>query len=287
MNSGIECLSCFIRQAVEAVAFGVSNEERREAILRGLLAELAAADWRTTPVAVGQRLHRAIRQATGVADPYGAPKDSMNRLALDMLPSLRMEARLAEDSRVALVRLAVAGNLMDAGAKTGITEQNMREALCRASREPLYGSAKNLFDAATRARRILFLADNAGEIVFDRALIEVLPTAKITVAVRGAPVLNDATLADARVAGLIERTTVISNGSDAPGTILEDCSEEFRRAFADSDLIVAKGQGNFESLSDTAKHVFFLLRVKCPLVAAQTGGAVWDMVVCERNPEAR
>ena len=286
MTTTTACLPCFVRQAVEAVGFCVPDEEARVPILRHLLAELATADWHRTPVGVAQQLHRSIREATGQADPYHALKDRMNRLALEMLPCMRTEARFEEYPQMAVVRLAVVANLIDSGAKTGMTEVNVREALCRASRDPLCGSANALFAAAERAQRILFLADNAGEIVFDRPLLEALPTRKITVAVRGSPVLNDATVDDARVAGLTGLTTVISNGSDAPGTILEDCSEEFRRLYAESDLIIAKGQGNYESLSATTKHIFFLLRVKCARVAAQIGAKVGDMVVRERNTEA-
>jgi damage-control phosphatase, subfamily I len=285
MTTSSACLPCFVRQAVEAVGFCVPDEDRRVPILRRLLADLSTADWHTSPVAVAQQLHRRIRQATGDADPYHALKDGMNRLALEMLPGMFQDARFDENPRMAIVRLAVAGNLIDSGAKTGMTETNVREALCRANREPLYGPAIALFEAAEHAQRILFLADNAGEIVFDRALIEILPSKKITVAVRGSPVLNDATMEDAQVAGLTGLTPIITNGSDAPGTILEDCSAEFRRVYEDSDLIIAKGQGNYESLAATTKHIFFLLRVKCPLVAAQVGAKAGDMIVLERNVE--
>ena len=286
MTTTLDCLPCFVRQAVEAVGFCVPDEARRAAIVRPLLADLSTADWQLSPVGIAQHLHRRIRQATGQSDPYRALKDRMNRLALEMLPCMRQEARFDENPRMALVRLAVAGNLIDSGAKTGMTEDNVREALCRAIREPLYGSNAALFDAAERAQRILFLADNAGEIVFDRALIEILPSKKITVAVRGSPVLNDATVEDAHTAGLTKLTTVIPNGSDAPGTILENCSEEFRRVYEESDLIIAKGQGNLESLTTTTKHIFFLLRVKCPLVASQVAAKEGEMIVLERNGEA-
>jgi damage-control phosphatase, subfamily I len=285
MTTTLDCLPCFVRQTVEAVGFAVPDESRRAAIVRQLLADLSTADWQLSPVGIAQHLHRRIRQATGEADSYRALKERMNRLALDMLPGMSQDARVEEDPRMAIVRLAVAGNLIDAGAKSGITERDVREAMCRAVREPLYGSVSALFAAAEGARRILFLADNAGEIVFDRPLIEALPTEKITVAVRGAPVLNDATMEDAQVAGLTGLTPIITNGSDAPGTILEDCSAEFRRVYEDSDLIIAKGQGNYESLAATTKHIFFLLRVKCPLVAAQVGAKAGDMIVLERNVE--
>jgi uncharacterized protein with ATP-grasp and redox domains len=286
MTTTLDCVSCFVRQAVEATGFCVPDETARAVIVRRLLSNLAAADWNTTPVAVAQQLHRDIRLATGDADPYRALKERMNALALELLPCMRQSVRFEEDPRMAVVRMAVAGNLIDCGAKTGLSEGGVRNALCQASREPLHGSVNDLFTAAEGARRILFLADNAGEIVFDRVLIEALPTTKITVAVRGSPVLNDATLADAQVAGLTDLATVIPNGSDAPGTILEDCSDAFRRLYADSDLVIAKGQGNYESLNTNPKHIFFLLRVKCPLVAAQVGAPVGAMVMIERNREA-
>ena len=123
------------------------------------------------------------------------------------------------------------------------------------------------------------LADNAGEIVFDRLLIEQLPIDRVTVAVRGYPVINDATLDDAETAGLTDIVDVISNGSDAPGTLLDDCSEAFRSRFEEADLIIAKGQGNYETLAQSPRPIFFLLRVKCPVVARDLDYPVGSMVV--------
>jgi hypothetical protein len=249
-----------------------------------VLSSLAETTWNASPAAVAQRIHRMIRAAAGDADPYRAMKERMNRTALDLYPSLRDEARMDEHPRTAVVCMAIAGNLMDAGAKGGVVEADMCTAVCRACREWLTGPADALFNAAARARQILYLADNAGEIVFDRALIEALPRDKMIVGVRGAPVLNDATLDDAGVAGLPDIVRVVSNGSDAPGTIIEDCSEKFRAIFETSDLVIAKGQGNYESLAGTTdKHVFFLLRVKCGHVAAHLGTTVGSMVICEHN----
>ena len=145
--------------------------------------------------------------------------------------------------------------------------------------KPLAGDPHELFRAAADARRILYLADNAGEIVFDRLLIEALPHHKMTVAVRGRPILNDALHEDAVLAGIAELATLIDNDSDAPGTVLADCSEVFLSHFHAVDLIIAKGQGNFETLSYLAAPVFFLFTVKCPLVAEQIGEPTGTMVV--------
>lgn len=284
MKTVVDCIPCFVRQAVEAAAFCVSDDVRRAAIVRRVLSELARAEWAGAAPAMAQLIHRAIRQETGDADPYRTMKMRMNRLALELLPGLQNAVRLEEDPFAAVVRVAAAGNLLDAGAKTGLSEADIRTALCRACRgECTRGAARSLSDAAVQAQRILYLCDNAGEIVLDRALIEMLPTSKLTVGVRGSPVINDATMEDAEMAGLPGIVSVIPNGSDAPGTILGDCSLEFRRTFEESDLIIAKGQGNYESLSDTAKHVFFLMQVKCSCVAEHVGAPEGCMVMCERN----
>ncbi|HMB00704.1 MAG TPA: ARMT1-like domain-containing protein, partial [Spirochaetota bacterium] len=125
--------------------------------------------------------------------------------------------------------------------------------------------------AVEEADKILYLMDNAGEIVFDKLLLEQLPLTKITAAVRGAPVINDAVMSDAEEVGICDMVNVIDNGSDAPGTVLEECSSAFTEYFNNADLIIAKGQGNYESLSDTDVNIIFLFQVKCNLVAEQTG----------------
>ncbi|OHB65800.1 MAG: hypothetical protein A2Y76_06255 [Planctomycetes bacterium RBG_13_60_9] len=141
------------------------------------------------------------------------------------------------------------------------------------------GCLEEFAQAVNDARSILYLGDNAGEIVFDRLLIEELPHEKVTFVVKGSPVLNDATREDARTVGLTDLVEVIDNGSDAPGTILESCSAEFRRRFEHSDLIIAKGQGNYECLSNVDKDMFFILMAKCPVIATHLGCDIRQMIL--------
>ena len=126
---------------------------------------------------------------------------------------------------------------------------------------------------------MLYLADNAGEIVFDWLLLEQMPVEKVTVAVRGSPVLNDATIADTQAAGIPGLVELIDNGSDAPGTILDDCSAEFRRRFDRTDLIIAKGQGNYETLNEVEKDIFFVLKAKCPVIARDLDCHVGSLIL--------
>ena len=132
------------------------------------------------------------------------------------------------------------------------------------------------------AKSILYLADNAGEIVFDRLLIERLDVEKVTLAVKGAPVINDATLEDAEQADLVGFVQVITNGCDAPGTMLEQCSAEFRERLAGCDVVIAKGQANYETLSLSPQNIFFVLKAKCPVIARDIGCKQGSLVVLHR-----
>ncbi len=278
MKTQLECIPCFTRQALDAVAEAIDDPVRRETLLRRLLREIAETDWSDSPPAIAQRLHRAIRRELGDPDPYRDVKTRMNRMAARLVPEMRARIAAHPDPREAAVRVAIGGNLLDVGAKTQIAAEELPAHLETIWTHPLRGDLEGLFRAADRARSILYLADNSGEIFFDRLLIERLPAEKITLFVRGAPVLNDATAADAEAAGLPEIVAVLDNGSDAPGTILSDSSEEFRRRFDRADLVIAKGQGNYETLSDVDKPIYFLFTVKCPLVAERVGEPVGSLV---------
>ncbi|MDP4128257.1 MAG: ARMT1-like domain-containing protein, partial [Bacillota bacterium] len=135
------------------------------------------------------------------------------------------------------------------------------------------------------AREILILGDNSGEIAFDRLLAEQLSDfgVKVTYAVKGRPILNDATMEDAAYVGMTDRIRVISNGSGILGTILRDCSEEFKQAYEKADLVISKGQANYESLEALGKEdrrLYFLLRAKCEIVAESLGVELGEMVFC-------
>jgi damage-control phosphatase, subfamily I len=169
------------------------------------------------------------------------------------------------------VKLAIAGNVIDLGAKSDLSGAEVLSAMRGALAEPLHGSAQALAAAAARAQNILYLADNAGETVFDRLLLSRLPRGRVTIAVRGRAILNDATLAEAREAGLGAFGPLVENGAAVPGTHLPACSPEFVERFRAADLVISKGQGSFESLWEETAPAFFLFRVKCPIAAAMTG----------------
>ena len=183
------------------------------------------------------------------------------------------------DPFAAAVQFAVAGNAIDLGV-TSAHDPDVDRAFAAALQRPLNPDGlEDLRRSVEEARAVLFLADNAGEIVFDIPLLERIGPSKLTVVVRGRPILNDATMDDAEQSGLTRRFTVIDNGSDIPGTWLPDCSPSFRAAFSAADLIISKGQGNFETLSEVQAPVIFVFLVKCAVVARITGEPVGTAIV--------
>lgn len=271
MRTNIDCIPCFLRQSLDAARIFTDDPGVHEQILRDILLLCADLDFDRSPPWVGQIIHRRLRDLTGVRDPYRDAKRKFNTMVLDLLPELRGYVDSSPEPLVAAANLAIAGNVIDLGATSSVTEKQILTALCESARESSHGDWDAFAQRVAEATDILYLADNAGEIVVDRLLIEQLGPERVTLALRGHPVINDATFEDAQQAGLHEVVDIIDNGSDAPGTILEDCSLEFREKTSTADLIIAKGQGNFESLSEIDADIFFLFKAKCPVVAAHAG----------------
>lgn len=271
MRSSLECIPCLMRQALEASGYTVNDEVRRESVMRLLMRELSLMDFSLPPPVAAQGFHRILRRETGVEDPYREAKERFNAMALELLPSFEERISRSPDPFGAAVRLAIAGNVIDLGVKGNLGVQEAFDAVGMAFDEPVAGNIEEFRNASLSVKSILYIADNAGEIVFDRPLICMLPAGKVTVAVRGKPVINDATMIDAAAAGIPEVARVIDNGSDAPGTLLEDCGPLFREAYRSADLVISKGQGNYETLCDEKKNIFFLFKVKCPVVMKHSG----------------
>jgi uncharacterized protein with ATP-grasp and redox domains len=271
VNTYLDCIPCFLRQGIDAARYVTDDHRVHEQIVREILRLAVDLDFKRPPPWVGQLIHRKLRELTGVNDPYREAKSQFNRFAMKILPELRSLVNRDTERLFAATQIVVAANVIDLGVNSALSEDQAYRTLCNAHSTSLAGEWERFREQANGAKRILYLADNAGEIAIDRLLMEQLGPQRVTLAVRGKAVINDATLDDAYAVGLHEIVEVIDNGSDAPGTILDDCSDAFQKRFHEADLIIAKGQGNFETLSEIDANIFFLLKVKCPVIAGHIG----------------
>lgn len=287
MITSLECIPCLIRQAIDASRFSSPDYEFQERVLREILKKLSETEFSLTPPEIAAEIHRMLRGLSGNSDPYKSVKNSFNNLILSMAEKLKEKIKRADDPLLAATRLAIAGNVIDSGVKSRLTEDEVLKSIESSYSEELAGNADEFIREISLAKKILYIADNAGEIIFDRLLIEKIGPERVTLAVRGFPVINDATIDDARIAGLDKLVTVIENGSDAPGTILAECSEEFKKIFNDADMIIAKGQGNYETLCDENKKIFFLLKVKCHIISDHTGLPVGTHAIIKSQPSIK
>jgi len=226
-----------------------------------------------TPPEIAQQVYRIVYKITGNKDPYLDAKKIANQATLSLYTRMKDMVDYSNDTLETACKLAIAGNAIDLGAQTehGSIYYIIEDSVGYPLNQEHYRKFK---ECVGQSSLILYLADNAGEIVFDRILIEQLlqiKKSKIVFVVREKPILNDATLDDALQVGLNKVATIISNGSDAPATILSQCSSEMLSYYQSADLIISKGQGNYESLSGRPENIFFLFKVKCPVIARDSG----------------
>lgn len=268
MKTELECLPCFFGQISRTLSHAGVNGDRGRAIVRKVNKVIEQASLEEVPARTTTLIHRILRDETGI-DPYKQVKDAYNHIALEKLPSLRALAAGLPDRLEGGARAAIAGNVIDFGIYESI---DLDRSIEESFRLPLSDAEYRAFSrAVNKASRVLYLCDNAGEIVFDRVLLEILcdKGKHVTAVVKGSPVINDATHDDARAAGLHECAAVIDNGNDGIGTLLEVCSPQFMDEFRSADLIISKGQANYETLVQAGdERIFFLFKVKCPVVAA-------------------
>lgn len=268
MRVYLDCYPCFFDQILKTAKIITTDEKEIREILAEFGTFLPRISPEATPPEIGREVYRIISERTGVKDPYREIKRICTRQALALYPKLKEKIVSSKDRLLTAIRVAIAGNIIDFGAKAEFNLDKDLEGLL--DQELAIDHYLEFRKVLTGARKVLYLADNAGETVFDRLLIEELDRA-VTYVVREKPIINDAVYQDAVDAGVDKVAEIISSGTDAPGTILDLCSEQFVKIFRAADLIVSKGQGNYEGLSDEAQPVFFLLKAKCSVIAHDIG----------------
>lgn len=283
MKISRECIYCLARQAVEIAEEATSNVSVQEEIIKRSLEELAQIDFNETAPEIAFRMHQHSKNITGVNDPYLRLKEQYNEIAKEIYERIIEEKWLdrAEDRFDTACRLAIAGNIIDFSVGLRLEHADVVKSVEESIKHDIFGiGTKALREAVEKANNIMYIADNSGEIIFDKFLLENLPANRVTYVVKGGPIVNDATMHDAISTGIVDLVKVIDNGHSAQGTILKDCSSTFKSEFAKADLIISKGQANFETLSDIKdKTIFYLLRAKCGSVASAIGCKRMDYVL--------
>ena len=263
---------------MEASKMATKNRTKQEKALKNVLSELGKTSLKgKTPSDISHKIHPIVRKVTGNKDPYKKLKDEYNRKALKMYPSLKRKVAESKDRLLTATKLAIAGNIIDFGPGSKFDlEKTIEEVLVQDFDIDHFNRFRK---ALQKSEKILYLGDNTGEIVFDRILLEELKDKEITFVVKGGPIINDATIEDAKFADIdkIAEIKTVSNGD--PGTGVERKSKKFINFLKSVDVVISKGQGNYESLSEVDANIFFLLKVKCPAIAKDIGVKIGGIVV--------
>lgn len=264
-----DCIPCLVRQALDAARLATADEQVQERVLRKVLTAFTETSFNQYPAKLSYLAHNIVKRETGCSDPYRHMKHYFNNVACRLYPKLKQIVEASGQHLETAVKLAIAGNIIDFAIRD---EETVHKTIEDVLQKPFAISHFWEFqEVAKKSKKILYIGDNAGETFFDRVLIEELPLDKISYVVKGGPIINDATEEDAIFAGLPDLVEVINTGSDTPGTLLDMCSREFRELFNRADLIIAKGQANYETLQNCRRNVVFLLQVKCATIARDTG----------------
>lgn len=282
MKANLDCIPCFQRQALQAVRFITEDQKIQERVLRKVIKALEKADWKQTPPQIARIVHQIVKEETHEHDPYSTVKKEYNDIALKLYPSMKEMIDKSENPLFTAIRIAIAGNIIDFGAMSSFDLQDTIQTVLKT---PLkINSFSKLIDALSKSRVLTYLGDNSGEIVFDKLLIETIlenyKIEQVQFAVKGAPIINDATIEDAEYVSLSSLPNIkfLKIGIGIPGTGLERWDEKFLDIIKESDVTISKGQGNYEALSDQG-NIYFLLLAKCPVVARDLGVEMGDIVL--------
>jgi uncharacterized protein with ATP-grasp and redox domains len=273
LEAAPECIPCSVNQALRTAKMAGLDEAAQKEAARRAMKVLAELDHGAPAAIIATKAIRAAEALYRGMDPFEKIRHETTLEALAMYDAIKPEvmARLSAMEPVERIRycakLSAAGNIIDFGLSS---EFDLKATL----QDTLAGDlaidhSESLYDAIAKTDSFLLISDNAGEIVFDRFLLDeaVRLGKEVYVSVKSGPILNDAVREDAVAAGIDDPIRIVETGSSSLGVVLEECSEEFTELFWNAGVVLSKGQANYETLDVAARSVFFILRVKCPVLA--------------------
>lgn len=283
MKTYLDCIPCFLKQSLEAARMVTNDEKEHEEVLKEVMVHLQHVNFKNSPPENSREIHHIIRKIANSKDPYKNVKSDSNKTAKKKYRHIKKLVEKADDTLLMVAKLSIVGNVIDFGTTNRFEVEDMID---RTVEMNFKNSGYKLFKKRIKeANDVLYLADNAGEIFFDKILLEEISKQEkeIIYVVKSNPIINDATKEDAFYAGINRIAKVIEGDKgkekSAPGMILKYASREFLEEIEKADMVISKGQGNYESLSNIEREIFFLLMVKCPLVARDINTEVGEPVL--------
>lgn len=283
------CFECDIKQMKKISKYMGLDIERENKILEITDNYLKNCDmYKTNPEIMGE-IWKEISKIIQTDNPYKDIKSYYNKLLLSMEKNIESIISTADNPNRQALKIAIIGNLIDFAAKHKFNEESLREMINNSSDTALkIDDSDKMFDEVQKADKLLYLGDNCGEIVIDKVFIKRLkklnPKLKVYYGVRGKPIVNDVTMEDAEEVNMFEAANVISNGDGSLGTVLYETDNEFKNIFNKCDIVISKGQGNYEGLLGNNKNnIFFLFMAKCDLVAGPIGVKPMSIVCLKNN----
>jgi damage-control phosphatase, subfamily I len=277
MKMNYQCLPCLINQVVKVAE--ITEAENRDALFKDVFRYLSTVDFdKTNPEIIGATF-RLLKEHIRSDDPYLEIRRYYNNLFLNKVNEFETAINRAGNPFEEAIKYAIIGNIIDFSPIHGSNIDDIMKLFREADKQQLtIDHSANLVEDIQVGKTLLYLGDNCGEICLDKILIKKIkeynPQLELYFGVRGAPVVNDSVEADAYQAGMDAYAKIVSNGDDSLGTVLSRTSEEFNRVFNKADVVIAKGQANYESLSErTDKNIYYLLMTKCDVIASRIGVA--------------
>lgn len=277
MKTYLECIPCFLNQALKAMSLCNENDKVKEKVLKEIIRKLADIDLNKKPTEFGKIAYDTILEITGNDDPYKEIKKRDNDHAISLLPTIKETIEKSEDRLFTAIKVAIAGNIMDFAVNSDYNLKNTMENVLKA--DFAINDYRKFREDIKKAKSVAYFVDNAGEIVFDKLLIEEIKNVtncKIYFFVRGKPIVNDATKIDAELVEIdkLEDIEIRETYDRFPDINEKDFSDFLK----EMDVVISKGQANYESLSEADANTYFLLIAKCPLIARDLGVKKGDII---------
>lgn len=269
-----------MNQALKTSLFATDDDVKIKKVLDEVGDMVKNIPMSYSPVQNGEIVYKKIREITGVYDPYKEIKQKSIAEAKSMYDDLKQKIEESENPLETAIRVAIAGNVIDFGVELKFNLKEDVEKILK--QEFAVFDVESFKKSIENANEILYIGDNAGESVFDKLLIETIGK-KTIYAVREIPVINDVIVQDAIDSGIDEVAEIVSSGCSAPGTIIEKCNAEFKKLYNNADVVISKGQGNYEGLSDENRQIFFMLKAKCPIIARDMNVPMGSIILKEIN----